>query len=337
MSDVRSCPACGSAEEPERLVLTEMVFGLGETFPYARCPGCASLFIEQVPENLGEYYSAEKYYSFDLDPQAAMGRPGVSQAVRVLGRSVIFGHNVLAGAVQRAVRARRVRNTLNLFDKVRIAGLRKGKQSRILDIGSGSGALVYALSLTGVAEVTGVDPFHAEDRVFDTGARVLKRELRDVEGEYDLVMMHHSLEHMPDPRETLLQVRRLLAPGGRAIVRIPTVSSWAYEHYGVNWMGLDPPRHLTLFSRLGMERLCADTGMLIERMHDEGRSVQFWGSEQNLAGVPLGAPTSYFVDPRKSPYTTAQIRGWERRAAELNSQGLADQVMWVLTAAQSAG
>ena len=53
---------------------------------------------------------------------------------------------------------------------------------------------------------------------------------------------------------------------------------------------LDPPRYLTVFSREGMERLCADVGLTIERVQDDSTAFQFWASEQLLAGVRPGAP-----------------------------------------------
>ena len=234
---MRSCPACASTRDPVPFVVQEMMFGLDEFFDYGTCPECRSVFILDVPDDLGEYYST-KYYSFDMDPQAAMGRPFVAQILRAAGRSSLLGHNGVAAIVRhlgRVARVRQVETTLALFESIRLAGLARGAQSRVLDVGSGSGALVYALSLLGLPEVTGVDPFNDEDRIFDTGARVLRRELSAMTGSYDLIMLHHSLEHVPDPHETMSQVRQLLAPaGGRVLVRMPTVSSAAYERYGAS-------------------------------------------------------------------------------------------------------
>lgn len=313
-------------------MLPEMMFGLDESFRYGRCPDCASLFIQEVPDDLADYYST-KYYSFDLDPQSVMGRPGVSQAVALMGRSVLLGHNVLGRFVRRLVGVRQVQTTMALFESVRLAGLPRGKESRVLDVGSGSGALVYALSLVGLSEVTGVDPFNESDRVFDTGAQVLRRDLSEVQGEYDLIMLHHCLEHVPSPRETMEQVRRLLAPGGRVLVRMPTVSSEAFERYGTSWLQLDPPRHLTIFSRIGMERLCADGDLVIVELSDDSTAFQFWASEQARAGVPLVSETSHFVNPGKSAFSAGRLRDWEKEAAALNAQGRGDQAAWVLTSA----
>jgi SAM-dependent methyltransferase len=46
----------------------------------------------------------------------------------------------------------------------------------------------------------------------------------------------------------------LLACKGIIVVRIPAVSSYAWERYGVAWMQLDAPRHFFLHSPKSMTR-----------------------------------------------------------------------------------
>ncbi|WP_460932664.1 class I SAM-dependent methyltransferase [Phycicoccus ginsengisoli] len=308
-----------------------MMFGLAEEFEYVQCDACATLYIARVPQDLADYYST-KYYSFDMDPEAVMGRPGVAQAVRALGRSVIFGRDRLAPLARR-IPVRQLHTTIALFETVRLAGLPRGRSSAVLDVGCGSGALVYALSLVGVRTVHGVDPFNEGDREFRTGACVLSRGLEEVEETYDLIMLHHSLEHVPDPRATLAAARTRLREGGRVLVRMPTVSSEAWDRYGNSWMQLDPPRHLTVFSRPGMEIASTDAGLRVVAEVDDSTSFQFWASEQARAGIPLAAGNSHFLHPDKSSFTAAQIRAWEREAQALNAQRRGDQVAWVLEAA----
>ncbi len=306
-----------------------MMFGLGETFSYLTCADCGTLYIREVPADLADYYST-KYYSFDLDPEAALGRPGVRQLIRLLGRSTLFGGQRFSSAVSRAVPVRQLRTLVTLFESVRHAGLASGRDTQVLDVGSGAGALVFALGLSGLREVVGVDPFNQEDRTLSTGGRVLRRDLGDVEGQFDLVMLHHSFEHVPDPAATLRQVHRVLAPDGRLLIRMPTVSSAAYDRYGDDWIQLDPPRHLTLFSREGMSRRAAASGFEVVDVFDDASSFQFWGSDQAQRGVSLMDPESHFTNPAKSPFTRAQLRAWDREAEELNRRGRGDQAAWVL-------
>lgn len=102
-------------------------------------------------------------------------------------------------------------------------------------------------------EVTGVDA--SENTVAElsaaTGVRALAGSLPHpaLEGEaFDLVTMWQTLEHLPDPLETLRQARRLLRPGGELRVSVPNLASAGFHLFGDNWVGLDVPRHLTHFT-----------------------------------------------------------------------------------------
>lgn len=306
------------------------MFGLDETFDYCECPRCGTLYIQHIPRDLSDYYTT-KYYSFDVDPEAVLGRPGVAQMVRAVGRSILFGRGSLGAALAR-VPDLRVQALVNKFRSVAVADLRLHPDSRILDVGTGAGVLVYALSQAGLRDVVGIDPFAAADATFDTGARLLKRELGEMDGQFDLVMLHHSLEHVTDPGETLGQARKRLAPGGRVVVRIPTVTSEVYERYGVDWYGMDAPRHLTLFSREGLSGLAVEAGFSVRKVVDDSIGVQFWASEQVRAGIPFASERSYLRNPRRSIFSRSELRSWERRAQQLNAAGRGEQAAWVLTA-----
>ncbi len=325
----RRCPACGGAANGRVLPVSEAMFGLGESFDYLPCPECGSLYIASIPDHLADYYSTE-YYSFEVDPDRQLGRFPASALVRAIGRSVLFGRGRLARGLVRTSRRRQVATLVHLFESVRRAGLPHGAATSVLDVGSGSGALVYALGLAGMREVTGIDPFNAGDTTFRTGGRVLRRSLDEVDGTYDLVMLHHSLEHVPDPARTLADVGKVLAPGGRVLVRMPTVDSAAFATYGADWIQLDAPRHLTVFSRGAVAALAGRTGFRVQAAYDDSSSFQFWGSEQAAHGTAMVAADSHFVSPRRSRFSAGQIRAWERRSAELNASARGDQAVWIL-------
>ncbi len=330
MSSGRPCPACTGAEVSRRLTIREQMYGTGEEFDYLECAACSSLFIEEIPSDLARYYDTSAYYSFDEDPESVMGRPGVAQATALIGRAVLHGPERLMTRALAFAPKRELRTLVALFESVRMAGLPRGRKTRVLDVGAGAGSFVYALGLAGMEEVIGIDPFVDEDRQVGARGKVLRLGLADVDGEFDLVMMHHSLEHVPDPRETMVLARALLSPAGRLVVRMPTVSSAAFEEYGPAWIGCDAPRHLTVFSRDGMATACRDTAFDIARVVDDSNESQFWAGEQNRAGVPLASATSQFVSPRSSMFSSSQLRAWRREAARLNKISRGDQAAWVL-------
>lgn len=115
-----------------------------------------------------------------------------------------------------------------------------GRRSAVLDVGSGAGQTLLALREFGFRDLLGVDPFVSSDITYAGGVRILKAELGAVGRDFDLVLANHSLEHVPDPRATLREIRALLKPSRYAVVRIPVLGH-AWREYGADWVQLDPP------------------------------------------------------------------------------------------------
>ena len=90
--------------------------------------------------------------------------------------------------------------------------------ARILEAGCGRGALAAALLERGYA-VTGVD--RDEDMTSAAAARgvpVLRADIRDLAGEYDVVLFTRSLHHAEDLDDLLSHAAKLLVPGGQLMI-----------------------------------------------------------------------------------------------------------------------
>jgi len=317
------CRVCGFQGSGTAWVAREMMLGLGETFDYDECGGCGSLAIRHVPADLARFYPSG-YYSFDA-PRARPRNPLVRLLRRLRDRAALGG----GGPLERAL--------LQRFPYPELAGLavaRLRPSARILDIGSGGGNLLLALREAGFAHVEGIDPFLERDIDLGGGVRLHRSGLAEwTGGPYDLVMFHHSLEHVPDPAASLEQAARRLAPGGACLIRTPTVSSFAWRTYRADWVQLDAPRHLTLFSRAGLSRMAETHGWTVESVRDDSTAFQFWGSEQYRAGVPLLAPNSFAKD--RSVLDPARLAEQAYEAEVLNGRGDGDQVAVLLRRASA--
>ena len=208
------------------------------------------------------------------------------------------------------------------------------RRHSVLDVGSGTGALLLDMRAYGFKHLTGVDPFIERDIDYVNGVRILKRHLEEYDGRHDLVMLHHAFEHMSGPLGVLQRIRVLLHPDGVLLLRIPIASSEAFETYGTDWVQLDAPRHLYLHTRRSMDLLARQAGFAIIRVAYDSTAFQFWGSEQYRRDIPLLDARSYHVNPGASVFTAAQIADFEARARRLNEQERGDQACFYLKRAE---
>ena len=139
-------------------------------------------------------------------------------------------------------------------------------------------------------------------------------------------MFNHSFEHIPNQKETLDSVYRLLSENGKCIIRIPTVSSFAWEKYNVNWVQLDAPRHFFLHSINSIKLLALNSGLILKDYFYDSTAFQFWGSEQYLKGIPLKSINSYDTNTKQSIFLKHEIKLFKKKAKELNDNNLGDQV-----------
>jgi 2-polyprenyl-3-methyl-5-hydroxy-6-metoxy-1,4-benzoquinol methylase len=172
---------------------------------------------------------------------------------------------------------------------MRAAGRAEGL--RILDVGCGNGLLLAKLNRPGWI-LHGLEP--------DAGCveRVRRRlgidVRRGVLGDrcfgpgFDVITMIHVLEHVPDPRADLAEVRRLLKPGGVFIVEVPSCDGYGFALARGRWFGLDLPRHLTHFSAHTLRRMAEASGFRIRRLHRRPMpSMDLSLIDWRLAGRPL--------------------------------------------------
>ena len=314
------CKVCQNDVENTIYHVREMMFGLRESFAYLECSQCHCVQLVDAPADMGKYYPAE-YYSFSESPEAVFHNPIKNWLV---GMRTLYG-TTNRGIVGRIVDSRKPDPRAHLLAEAGIT-----TDTRILDVGCGSGRFLYMLRSAGFKHVMGVDPYIDETITYKNGLTIHKQAIHDLRGEWDLIMFHHAFEHVPDPLETLVSTARLLVPGGICLIRIPIGGSYAWEHYRTDWVQLDAPRHYFLHTMDSMRMLASRSGLLLDQVIYDSTEFQFWGSEQYQRDIPLYAPQSYKQDPQKSIFTPEQIAEFHRQAEELNQQGRGDQAAFYL-------
>jgi len=272
------------------------------------------------PEDLAPFYPDE-YYSFEPPKHVHGWRAAILGTPRRMRGEAYFGRPSLLGNY---LKAKLPRPELSAISRTTV-----NKHSRILDVGCGSGALLLELRELGFTSLAGVDPFYPATISY-AGIEIRKCRIEDLLGtSWDLIMFHHSFEHVRNPVETLTTVRGLLAKGGECLLRIPVVG-WAWQHYGVNWVQLDAPRHFFLHSEESLTRAANQAGLRVMKIEYDSTEFQFCGSELYVQDISLRS-----IGPRGSEETIGRKKAQEfrARAEELNRQGRGDQAAFFLRAA----
>lgn len=313
------CKICGQAGQPQIHRVREMMFGYREWFTYNECSNCGCLQIAEIPADLSKYYPAD-YYSFTQLPGDKNYNPAQKLMKRLRDRYAIRGRGMLGKRLYR-----RFPNE-NLLSLSGVENLRK--DARILDVGCGAGVLLWDLRNLGFANTMGVDPFLEKELEFANGLRIRKQTFFEVGGTWDLIMFHHVLEHLADPIETLQHASRLLSPNGTCLIRTPTVSSYAWEHYGVNWVQLDAPRHLCIHSDKSIDLLAQQAGLKRTKTCFDSSAFQFWGSEQYCKDIPLMSDKSYMVNRATSLFSKGEIADFKTQAEKLNAEKHGDSAVY---------
>jgi len=76
---------------------------------------------------------------------------------------------------------------------------------------------------------------------------------------YDVVVLSNVLEHSLDPRQMLLDIKRILRPGGQVWIACPNSESRFRGFFGRAWINWHVPFHIVHFSRTRLERLLTET------------------------------------------------------------------------------
>jgi 2-polyprenyl-3-methyl-5-hydroxy-6-metoxy-1,4-benzoquinol methylase len=148
-------------------------------------------------------------------------------------------------------------------EEVQIASmyLTKVSPGKLLDVGCGSGEFLNDMQTLGW-EVEGVDfdSKAVQQAHIKYGIKVHLSNLENVgypDNSFDAITMSHVIEHITDPIALLKECYRILKPGAYLVVTTPNINSWGHQKLGMNWRGLEPPRHLHLFSPSTL-RECAE-------------------------------------------------------------------------------
>lgn len=269
LEKISNCPVCGSSA---RHILYEgltdrVFFCVPGHWTMHQCNTCHTAYLDPRPTPQTIHLAYETYYTHSKRQPARTNR---SRSLSWLIHAVIndylnsrYGSKFRPAAPLGSVGVRLLPKTRRKLDRKHryLPKLRPGVH--LLDVGFGDGAFLDLAKRVGW-EVSGVDPDPLTiDSARRRGLNVHLGNIEEFGNQYevfDAITLNHVIEHVHDPKKTLKRAYDLLKPGGCLYLETPNLDAAGHRIYGRHWRGLEPPRHLVLFTWSSLEKLALDVG-----------------------------------------------------------------------------
>jgi 2-polyprenyl-3-methyl-5-hydroxy-6-metoxy-1,4-benzoquinol methylase len=200
-------------------------------------------------EDLGKYYESEAYISHTDSSKSLLDK--VYQVVK----------------------------NYAIKQKIKLINSFNSEKKNILDIGCGTGDFLVACKKEDWL-VYGVEPsskardltlqklIEKNNSIENTIEETIEDFISDNQAikQYDVVTLWHVLEHVPNLKEYIKQLKELLKPNGTLFIAVPNYKSYDANHYKEFWAAFDVPRHLWHFSKKAIKVLFEKENFSIKKI-----------------------------------------------------------------------
>jgi SAM-dependent methyltransferase len=192
--------------------------------------------------------------------------------------------------------------------------LRGSQRPRVIDVGCGYGDLLIYLKSRG-CDVVGVD---VSERAAAIGAEhdvpIHVGELNEFafpDGAFDVAILQHSLEHVPDPRALITEIARIVRPGGTLHVAVPNGAAAGLYAEREAWGCLVNPEHFWYFDLASLERVLESAGFVTDHVRYRTvwrNHVRLWREEAASSGAAAASlRVTRFIRARVARHGSADI------------------------------
>ena len=275
LETVPHCPICDSARRHQ------LHDGIGDTLRmcapglwtlYA-CEDCDCAYLDPRPiaASIGRAYAEFYTHSAPEAYYAVWGKPG-NRLRRALNKDFYnarYGcklkYSLFPG---RYLIARSPRQRAEIDFHMRIKQPYSG--AALLDVGCGNGSFLLTARYLGW-NACGIEVDAAAVQAARSAELQVQQatlETADLPASsFDVITICHVIEHLYNPCEAIRRMFALLKPGGILWLATPNLAGCGHTRFGRDWIHLDPPRHLVLFTPAVLARTLTAAGftMIEER------------------------------------------------------------------------
>jgi 2-polyprenyl-3-methyl-5-hydroxy-6-metoxy-1,4-benzoquinol methylase len=278
-----ACPACASARlthldvlpGPRRRSQPRMAFVTG-------CRDCGVVFWNPLPssDQLAQFYSHD-------------GEWAARRLERTAKLEAAHLRHGPEGRPKKQRRGPRRRDILFEAMQPHVNVLTPAAGRKALDVGCGDGKFLNGLQDLGW-DTYGIEP--SSDLAF---LRHHRLEMPSRDGSFDLIVLHHVLEHVTAPLGLLEELAATLCPGGALFVSVPRLDTLA-EHGDFRYC-INGRNHPLTFSETCLRGLLARAGLTtvtclddpeLDRLFSDGRPLRL-----RLVAIRAASPPALPAQP----------------------------------------
>ncbi|MBN1974702.1 MAG: class I SAM-dependent methyltransferase [Sedimentisphaerales bacterium] len=236
------CNLCGSKNTSFICKARDRLHGVEGEFNYVKCSECGLIYMnpQVVPEDIPQLYPSNYAPHHSRNKKKRFG----------------FISELCSYLTSMAKIRKEIYNCLD-------------NESRVLDVGCGSGSILNDIRKRTGCQVYGVDI--SENAVQTAkelyGIDIFKGDIKDStwqDNYFDVITAWQYLEHVNDPNQNVEKMCRLLKNSGWLILGIPNYKSLHAKWFKNKWFPLDCPRHLCLWSPQTITKLINKHGLKVE-------------------------------------------------------------------------
>ncbi len=170
---------------------------------------------------------------------------------------------------------------LNFFKKWK-------KMGRLLDIGCATGFLLdeakkYGWEVYGV-EISKWAVEHARENLgLENIFEGTLKKAHYPDNYFDAIILKDTIEHLSDPKETLIEIRRILKPSGLLCINTPNISSLMSKILGAKWWGVKQA-HLFYFTPKTLYKMLDIAGFSPFKIRSHARTFTLGYWLEKLSG-----------------------------------------------------
>ena len=292
--ELDACPVCGTKKIKFLFKNSDRMHGIPGEFGLNQCLECSVFYLSPRPtlDTLSRYYP-DDYHPHQLNEQAYTDSEPLRRSRNILRNTILYEvYNLRNYETKPRLKTSFITKPIaylmfplwkrSYYDLPKINFPKYVSGGKALDIGCGTGNYLNILREFGW-DVYGIEP---SEKAADVGRNKFGLNIKTgtllehnfPDNYFHFISMNHVLEHLNNPVELLSEAKRILHPDGVIAIRTPNMNSFGYKRFGKNWLPVDTPRHLIIYSKQSITKLANQTELIAKALSTTTSNLIAYGS-----------------------------------------------------------